>query len=115
MRVLADLPARLAVAALFAAASLAATACADAPSKEQCTQLLDHLIDLEVKAGGSDGTLTDEMKADLAKQKQAIADFAQGEGKNFMHTCTTKTPKSVVECGLTAKSKEDVARCDERK
>jgi hypothetical protein len=89
--------------------------CSDAPSKEQCAKLLDHLIDLEIKAGGGSGEMTEEMKADLDKQRKAIAEFAQGEGKAFMATCMDKTPKSVVECGLAAKTKEDVAKCDEGK
>jgi hypothetical protein len=106
----------LAVPLLVVGASLSAAACSDAPSKDQCARLLEHLIDIEIAAGGGGGTeMTPEMKADLDKQKKAIADFAQGEGKNFMQTCTSKTPKAVVECGLAAKTKDDVAKCDEGK
>ena len=97
--------------ALCFAAALGA--CGNAPSKDECTKLLDHLIDLEIKAGGGDGELTPEMKADLEKQRQSVTDYATGQ--KFIETCTQKTPKSVVTCALDAKTQEDVAKCDDGK
>ena len=116
MRILRALPVRgRTLAALFATvvATTPIAACSDAPSKDQCERLLEHLIDIEIKAGGGDGEMTDEMKDDLAKQKKAVIDFAVGQ--KFIETCTVKTPKKGVECGLAAKSPADVAKCDEAK
>ncbi len=107
--VLSSRPMRTLQAILVAGACLAA-GCSDAPSKDQCAKLLDHLIELEMKAGGTDGELTPEMKEDLGKQKPQIADFAVGQ--KFIETCTEKTPRKVVECGLEAKSAEELAKCD---
>ena len=88
-------------------------ACGNAPSKDDCTKLLDHLIDLEIKAGGGDGDLSADMKADLQKQRQQVTDFASGQ--KFIETCTQKTPKKVVDCGLAARTLDDAAKCDEAK
>jgi hypothetical protein len=97
--------------ALLLAGALAA--CGNAPSKDECQKLLDHLIDLEVKSSGGGSDLTPEMKADLDKQRQAVTDYATGQ--KFIETCTQKTPKKVIECALDAKSEDDVAKCDEGK
>jgi hypothetical protein len=85
--------------------------CSDAPSKADCEKLLDHLIELQAKAGGS-GELTAEAKDSLEKQKKQVVEFATGQ--KFIETCTEKTPKKVVECGLAAKDLEAVAACDEK-
>jgi hypothetical protein len=100
------------LAALLLGAALAlAGGCGDTPSKSDCEKLLEHLIELEMRAGGGDGDLTDEMKAALDKQKKQVVEFAAGQ--KFVETCTRKTPKAVVECGLTARSTADLAACDE--
>ena len=102
--------ASLLLCSLLATAALGA--CSDAPSKSDCEKLLDHLIDLEMKSGGS-GEVTADMKKDLDKQRTAIREFAAGQ--KFLETCTEKTPKKVVECGLAAKTSDDVAKCDDSK
>jgi hypothetical protein len=85
--------------------------CKNAPSEDSCKQLLDHLIDLEFKKAGS-GTGTDAMKADVAKQKAAIAEAKAAE---FIDVCVNKTAKQRVECALAAGDLEAVAKCDEQK
>jgi hypothetical protein len=97
---------RFAQAALLGALGLAG--CADNASTDQCGKLLDRIIDQEVAATGGK-ELPEKMKADLAKQKAALTEQARGD---FMKACTKKTPKAVVECGLTAKSMDDFATCD---
>lgn len=89
---------------------LATAACKETPSKEQCDKLLAHLIDLEITAGGGD-KLPDAMKADLEKQRAAIREYAVGQ--KFIETCTQKTPKKVVACGLEAKNADELAKCDQ--
>ena len=99
--------------ALFLSAVLAsAGACGNAPSKADCEKLLDHLIDLEVKEGGGGGEMSDEMKGDLDKQRTQVKDFATGQ--KFIETCTAKTPKNVVECGLSAKDTCELQACDSK-
>ena len=90
---------------------LLAAGCKNAPSEDQCKQLLDHLIDLEFKKAGS-GSGTDAMKADVAKQKAAIAEAKSVE---FLDVCVNKTAKQRVECALAANDLEAVAKCDEQK
>ena len=89
---------------------LAVAACSKTPSKGQCEQLLTHLIDLEANAGGA-GKVPDELKKEVEKQKAAIREYAIGQ--KFMDSCTHKTPKKVVECGLAAKTADEVAKCDQ--
>lgn len=97
---------------LAAGIALALAACSKTPSKAQCEQLLTHLIDLEASAGGA-GKVTDPaLKAELDKQKAAIREYAIGQ--KFMDTCTHKTPKKVVECGIAAQTADDVAKCDQK-
>jgi hypothetical protein len=91
-------------------AVLLATGCKNAPSEEQCRQLLEHLVDLEFKKAGA--TATDSAKGELVKQKQAVSDAKTAE---FVDTCTKKTSKSRIDCALAAVDLEGVARCDEVK
>jgi hypothetical protein len=90
---------------------LLATGCKNAPSDDQCKQLLDHLVDLEFKKAGAAAS-SDSLKAEIAKQKQAVSDARSGE---FLETCTKKTARTRVECALAAADLDAVARCDEAK
>ncbi len=94
--------------AVFLAAST--TACGDKPSKGQCEKLLDHMIEIEINSAGTD-QLSDEMKADVDKQKKLLHDHLK---KAFMDQCVKKTPGSYVECGLKARNLEELAKCDKK-
>ena len=85
--------------------------CKKAPSEEQCKQLLDHLVDLEFKKAGAAGA-NDTMKAEIAKQKQAVA---AAKSVEFVDVCVSKTAKSRIECALAANDLDAVAKCDEQK
>ena len=98
--------------ALAVVAMIVAAGCSSGPSKDQCQKLVEHLIDLEVAAGGGKAATTDEAKAEQAKQKKAIA---AGAAAKFDEACLHKTPKHVVECALEARTLEDVAKCDQVK
>jgi hypothetical protein len=91
-------------------AVLVATGCKNAPSEDQCKQLLDHLVDLEFKKAGAVGS--DSVKAELAKQKQAVSEAKSAE---FLEACVKKTSRGRIECALAASDLEHVARCDEVK
>jgi hypothetical protein len=89
-------------------------ACKNGPSQDQCKQLLDHLVDLEFKAGGAAGA-TDAMKQELAKSKTAVSNATSSA---FLETCTKKMTRTRVECALAADKLEGdngVAKCDESK
>ncbi|MEP6862684.1 MAG: hypothetical protein ABJE66_18815 [Deltaproteobacteria bacterium] len=93
---------------------LLAAACKNGPSQDQCKQLLDHLVDLEFKAGGA-GATTDAMKAELAKNKTAVSDATSSA---FLDTCTKKMTRSRVECALAANQLDGdngLGKCDESK
>lgn len=90
---------------------LVVAACKNGPSQDQCKQLLDHLVDLEFKAGGADKA-TDAAKADLAKSKSAVSDATSSA---FLETCTKKMTSSRVDCALAANQLDAVAKCDESK
>jgi len=85
-------------------------ACGKGPSEDQCKQLLDHLVDLEFKKAGAAAT-AEGQKADLAKQKAAVAEAKSAE---FVSVCTDKTAKDRVECALAASDLAGVAKCDEQ-
>jgi hypothetical protein len=89
---------------------LLAAGCKNAPSEDQCKQLLDHLIDLEFKKAGA--AAADSMKAEIAKQKQAVS---QAKATEFVEACTKKTAKNRIECALAAADLDAVAKCDEAK
>jgi hypothetical protein len=92
-------------------AVLIATGCKNAPSDDQCKQLLDHLVDLEFRKAGAAAS-NDAMKSEIAKQKQAVSEAKASE---FIEVCTKKTAKSRIECALGAGDLDAVARCDEAK
>ncbi len=84
--------------------------CGNQPSKDQCTQLFDHLIDLEIKAGGAtSGALTPEMKEDLETQRKKVTEANRDK---FVSTCTSKTPKRVVECQIGKKDVKGLQECE---
>jgi|SRR4051794_6399012 hypothetical protein len=91
-------------------AVLLASGCKNAPSEDQCKQLLDHLVDLEFKKAGA--ASSDAVKAELAKQKQAVSEAKSTE---FLEACARKTAKARVECALAAGDLDGVAKCDEVK
>lgn len=107
---------RLALLGCFIASLLTASACKKTPSKNQCDQLLAHLIEIEVVSGGAGkvpdslGAAGKDMKGEVEQQKQAIRDYAIGQ--KFIESCTQGTPKAVVECGLAAKDAKELAACD---
>jgi hypothetical protein len=93
---------------------LLAAACKNGPSQDQCKQLLDHLVDLEFKAGGA-GAATEAMKTELAKNKTAVSDATSAA---FLDTCTKKMTRSRVECALAANQLDGdsgLGKCDESK
>lgn len=96
---------------LFAAVMVTAAGCKDAPSEDQCKKLLDHLVDLEFKKAGA-GTGSEEAKAQLAKQKEAVSTAKSAE---FIGVCVDKMAKGRVECALAANDLDAVAKCDEQK
>ncbi len=92
-------------------AVLLGAGCKNAPSEDSCKQLLDHLIDLEFKKAGAGGG-NEAVKAELAKQKTAVAEAKSAE---FIDVCVNKTAKQRVECANAANDLEAVAKCDEQK
>jgi hypothetical protein len=82
--------------------------CGKAASEEQCKQLLDHLVELEFKKAGATAT-ADTQKADLGKQKTAVA---EAKWPDFLEACQAKTAKDRVECALAAGDLDAVAKCD---
>lgn len=101
---------RIRVWSVLAAVALANAGCGNKPSKEQCSQLFEHLLDLEIKAGGGGSSaMTDEMKESLATQRKAVVDAS---GEKYISTCTSKTPKRVVECQIAAPNLDEVAKCE---
>jgi hypothetical protein len=89
---------------------LLATGCKTAPSEDQCRQLQDRLVDLEFKKAGA--TATGPMKAEIAKQKQAVSNAI---ATDFLETCTKKISKNRIDCSLSADDLDAVAKCDEAK
>ena len=85
-----------------------ATACSKGPSESQCKQLLEHLVDLEFKKAGTTAA-SDQVKAEMAKQKAAVVEAKQAE---FIGVCKDKTAKSRVACALAATDLDGVAKCD---
>ena len=89
---------------------LAIAGCGDKPSKEQCSKLFERLVELSIEEGGADSkALTPEMKEDLERQRAAILESGS---EKFISTCTSRTPKRVVECQLGAPNLEEVGKCE---
>lgn len=101
------------VRCVLAGLLVVAAACNKAPSEDDCKQLLDHMVDLELKKSGTGGA-ADGAKADLAKEKAAVVDAKLSDG--FVEKCTKNTPRSRIDCALNASDLDTgVTRCDEGK
>lgn len=99
-------------ALLVAGACALAGACDDKPSKDDCEKLMSHLVDLELRSGGV-GAVAGEGKDDTSRQRDQVLQFVRDT--RFVETCTQKTPRSVVDCGLAVKSRDEIAACDDRR
>lgn len=86
-------------------------ACSNAPSKGDCEQLRDKLIDLEFTAMGAKAQDSKGREA-LAKQKQ---ETSEGVAERFAEACIKKTPKALIDCALNATTLAAVQQCDEQK
>jgi hypothetical protein len=89
--------------------ALVVAGCSKAPSAEECSRSLDHLIELEIDNAGGNKGLTEEMKADLVKQKASVSEAVR---EQFMEACVKKTPKSIVACTISAKTLDEASKCD---
>lgn len=87
-----------------------AVACGDSASKGDCDKLLDHMIKLETRAGGGEGT-TGDLAKDLEGQQKELKESLR---KDFMEQCTERTPGSFVDCALDKKNISELADCDRR-
>jgi hypothetical protein len=96
------------VVALGLAAVVSATGCSKGPSTKQCEELLGHLVDIEVAAGGGANAPAEQQK-EIEKQKAALAEHVR---KPFMEKCGKEVPKAFVECGLAAKDHDALAKCE---
>lgn len=93
-------------ASLLSIALLTGAACGDRPSKGDCEKLLEHLVDLEAAAAGG-GAMPPDQKAQLDQQKKKVRDAV---GLDF---CLDEMSTDQVECGLKARSLEELGKtCD---
>ena len=94
-------------AVALAAALLAG--CEGGPSTQQCSDLLDHVIEIEVSAAGGDA-VAEEREKDIEEQKTKLREYL---GTEFVDTCKEKYSRERIECALEADSHEALAGCDE--
>lgn len=94
----------------FVAAALLAVGCGKGPSEDECKQLLDHLVDLELKKAGATAP-AEAQKADLAAQKAKVI---EAKWPDFDLACGDKTARDRVECALAASDLDAVAKCDDQ-
>jgi len=90
---------------LFVSAVLWLAACADGPTVDECQQLRDHLIELQVKESGGK-PVTESERA----QMDAFAKRVK-----YTETCTDRTAQKLVRCALAATTTEEARACDEKK
>jgi hypothetical protein len=88
---------------------LLAPACSRTPTRGDCDNLLDHVIELEMAAGGVAAT-TAEAKAARELQKKKVIGYV---GQDFVKSCVEELPLSQLNCGLAARTLEELGRCDE--
>ena len=97
---------RLARACAALLLALSASACSEKPSKSDCEKLVRHLVDLEAAESGG-GAVPADKKADAEAQKKKVYDVV---GLGY---CMDKLSVEQVECGLKARTLEDISRtCD---
>ncbi len=85
-----------------------AAACGNAPSKGDCEKLLEHLVELEAAAGGAAAADPKAPKGELDQQKKKVRESV---GLDF---CLKELSKDQLECGLKAKSLEELDKTCEK-
>ena len=80
---------------------LSGAGCGNAPSKGDCEKLLDHLVELEAAAGGG-GAMPADQKGALEQQQKKVRESI---GLDF---CVDKMSSDQVECGLKARTLEEL-------
>lgn len=96
---------RAVLLALFLAV---AAACGNAPSKGDCEKLLEHLVELEAAAGGAAVADPKAAKGELDQQKKKVRESV---GLDF---CLKELSKDQLECGLKAKSLDELDKTCEK-
>lgn len=99
---------RLLLAIVSIAAIGVAAGCTEKPSTADCQKLMNHVVDMELEAGGA-SALGGDLAADVAEQKKKLIDYVRTD---FIDTCEKNLPASQVKCGLKAKSMAQLADCD---
>ena len=78
-------------------------ACNKPLDEEQCTQLVDKMVDLAA-ADEPAGPSTDKLKTDVKADSRTV--------QNVKDTCVGKMTKSQYECVMGAKTFKDASACD---
>ena len=95
----------LGLLALLSSAGFSA-GCTDAPSKKECQQLHDHVIELVMKEQGADRSSPEQNKK-LDEQKATVREQTS---KTMMDECLKNLPGKQVRCALKAGTMEEVAK-----
>jgi hypothetical protein len=86
-----------------------ASGCAKTPTRSDCEKLLDHIVELEMASGGVAAAATPEARASREAQKTKVLGYV---GTDFVGSCVKELPQAQLECGLAAKTQDELGRCD---
>jgi uncharacterized lipoprotein NlpE involved in copper resistance len=87
----------------FAACSFVLVGCNKPLDEDQCTKLVDKMVDLAA-ADEPSGANTDKLKNDVKADRRTL--------QNVKDTCVGKMTKSQYECVMDAKTFKDASACD---
>ena len=97
---------RCLMVALAPAATLV-FACSDAPSAEQCEELLAHVVEIESEAAAGTASAGGD-DDDTERRKSEILEYL---GEEYVELCRDTYSRERVECALEASSYEQLISC----
>lgn len=76
--------------------------CSNAPTKAQCQELFNHVVELEIAHAQIPAAERPEKEKALRAEMETP----------FLKRCNTELPKDQAACGLRAKTLDDMRKCD---
>lgn len=89
---------------LLAGATMTISACAKAPSRDECDALLDHYVELLVTSDRPGTSASELHKLQLQARQKAVRDVE-------FRDCSRRVSRSAFDCAMSASNPDKLEQC----